>query len=109
MHFLNQVGLDFYIAVLMEDMKLFVGTERFTFSFFLINRSFHSILNQPSFQSVMDHQNTAAMRAATEKLCLHLHSYFGERVIVPSEFNAFVFEYVLELLLSMRTAAKQQR
>ena len=108
MHFLNQVGLDFYIAVLMEDRKL--CWHRKVHFFFLSKQSkLSSIQNQPSFQSVMDHENNAAMRAATEKLCLHLHSYFGERVIVPSEFNAFVFEHVLELLLSMRNAAKQHR
>lgn len=56
----------------------------------------------------MDLQKTPAMAAATEKLCLQLHSHFGEPVRVPPEFDPFVLKdkFVLELLLSVETAVQ---
>ena len=56
----------------------------------------------------MNQPNTAANRAATEKLCLYLHTHFGEPVRVPPEFDTSVLKdkFVLELLLSVQTAVQ---
>lgn len=77
--------------------------------FFLSNQSKLSFDSEStSLQSVMAHQQTADRMAATEKLCLLLHSYFREPVHVPPEFDTLILkdEFVLELLLSVQTGVQ---